>query len=145
MGVSGCLIWGATGLPRPILIRGTVWGHKVRDVFPRLTSKPRDEAPFVREWRIALHNISWSSDLSRARKELYRELVVDSASDPLVERLDWSLGEICSQWNWAPGSSFLNNSEFSLTRRLSRNALALNDWAFRAWLKDMPDCLRCGG
>ena len=49
----------------------------------------------------------------------------------------------CSQWNWAPGSGFLNNSEFSLTWRLARNTLALNDWAYRACLADMPDCPRC--
>ena len=64
--------------------------------------------------------------------------------DPLVERLGWSAEEIRSQWNWVPGSGFLNNSEFSLTWRLARNALALNDWAYRACLADMPDCARCG-
>ena len=48
-----------------------------------------------------------------------------SASDPLSERHGWTAGEIRSHWNWAPGSSFLNNSEFSLTWRLVRNALSL--------------------
>ena len=38
----------------------------------------------------------------------------------------------------------LARSEFSLTWRLVRKALALNDWAYRAWLADMPDCPRCG-
>ena len=66
-----------------------------------------------------------------------------SASDPLAERLDWSAEEIRSEWNWAPGSGFLNNSEFSLTWRLARNALAFSDWAYRACMADMPDCPRC--
>ena len=66
-----------------------------------------------------------------------------SGSDPLVDRLGWSAEEIRSQWNWAPGSGFLNNSEFSLTWRLARNALALSDWAYKACLTDMPDCARC--
>ena len=56
----------------------------------------------------------------------------------------WSLEEIRSQQNWAPGSGFLNNSEFSLTWRLARNALPPAGWAFKAGLADMPDCLRCG-
>ena len=71
-------------------------------------------------------------------------LVVGSASDPLVERLGCSLGEIGSQCNWAPASSFLNNSEFSLTWRLARNMLAFNDWAFKECLKDTPDFPCCG-
>ena len=105
--------------------------------------RPRDEPPFVIECRGALRNIPRSSDLSWTRKKLYRGLVVGSASDPLVERLGWSAEEIRFQWNWAPGSGFLNNSEFLLTWRLARNALALNDWACRACLADMPDCPRC--
>ena len=129
-----------------------VWGLKVWSAFPHLRSnpeaegprKPRDEAPFVHEYHRAIQNLPLSSDLSRSRKELYRGLLVGSISDPLVKRLGWSLEEICSQWNWAPGSSFLNNSKFSLTWRLARNALALNDWAYRACLADMPDCPRCG-
>ena len=66
--------------------------------------------------------LSESSDLSRSRKGLDRELVVGTASDPFEELLGWSLDEIRSQWNWVPGSGFLNNSEFSLTWRLARNA-----------------------
>ena len=85
-----------------------------------------------------------SSDLSRPRKELYRELVVGSASDPLSERHGWTTEEIRSHWNWAPGSSFLNNSEFSLTWRLVRNALPLVGLNYKAGLADMPDCTRCG-
>ena len=61
-----------------------------------------------------------------------------------MEGLGWSLEEIHSQWNWAPGSGYLNNSEFSLTWRLVRNALPLADWAFKAGLVGMPDCFRCG-
>ena len=44
----------------------------------------------------------------------------------------------------APGSDFLNNSEFSLTLWLTRNALLLLGSCFRAGLTDMPDCARCG-
>ena len=78
------------------------------------------------------------------RKELYRELVVGSASDPLNEWRGWTAGEICSHWNWAPGSNFLNNSEFSLTWRLVRNALPLLNLNYKAGLADMTDCPRCG-
>ena len=99
--------------------------------------KPMDEALFVRECQKALRNLLGSSDLSRPRKELYRELVVGSASDPLSERHGWTAEEIRSHWSWAPGSSFLNNSEFSLTWRLARNALPLLGL-------DMPDCPRFG-
>ena len=121
------------------LSRDTVWGQKVREVFPRLEynpkakgrRKPRDEAPFARECRKALRKPSGSSYLSRSRKELYRDLLVGFASYPLVKRLGWSLEEIRSQWNWVSGSSFLNN-EFLLTWQLVQNALPLNDWAFRA-------------
>ena len=140
------------------LTKDTVWRHKVRDVFPRLKSNPeaerasasgldfksRDETPFVRECCKALHKLPRSSDLSRSRKELYRELVAGSVSDPLEKRLGWSLEENHSQWNWVPGTSVLNNSEFPLTWRLARNALALNDWAYRACITDTPDCPRCG-
>ena len=66
-----------------------------------------------------------------------------SASDPLSERRGWTAEEIRSHWNWAPGSSFLNNSEFSLTWRLVQNALPLLGLNYRAGLADMPDCPRC--
>ena len=133
------------------LTTDAVWNLKVRVTFPNLRLCPkaegrrrlRDEPPFVIECHGALRNLPRSSDLSWTRKELYRGLVVSSASDPLVERLGWSAEEIRSKWNWAPGSGFLNNSEFSLTWRLARNALALNDWAYRACIADMPDCPRC--
>ena len=133
------------------LTKKTVWGHNVRDVFPRLRSnpgaeghhRPRDDTQLSIEFWGALHSLPWSSDLSWPRKKLYRVLVEGSISDPLEKWLGWSLGEIRSQWNWAPGSSFLNNSEFSLTWRLARNALTLRDWAYRVCLADMPDCPRC--
>ena len=67
-----------------------------------------------------------------------------SVSDPLVERLGLLLEEIRSQRNWAPGSSFLNNSEFSPTWRLAGNTLAFNDLAYRASVTDISDCPRCG-
>ena len=67
-----------------------------------------------------------------------------SASDPLSERRGWTAEEIRSHWNWAPGSSLLNNSEFSLTWRLVRNALPLLGLNYKAGLADMPDCPRCG-
>ena len=129
-----------------------MWRRKASWTFPRLKSDPKaegrrrplGEALFVRECRKALRNLLGSSDLSWPRKELYRELEVGSASDPLSERHGWTAEEIRSQWNWAPGSSFLNNSEFSLTWRLVRNALSLRDLNFKAGLADMPDCPRCG-
>ena len=73
--------------------RDTVWGQNMRVVFPRLKfnpetegcRKPKDEAPFAYECRMALRKLPVSSDLSRPRKELYQELVVSSASDPHVE------------------------------------------------------------
>ena len=93
----------------------------MRDGLPHLRSnpeaegrrRPKDEALFTREYQRAIRNLPRSSDLSRSRKELYRGLVAGSASDPLVKRLGWSMEEIRSQWNWAPGMGFLNNSEFS--------------------------------
>ena len=128
-----------------------MWRRKASRTFPRLKSDPKTEgrrrplgeALFVHECRKALRNLLGSSDLSWPRKELYRELVVGSASDPLSERRGWTAEEIRSHWNWAPGSSFLNNSEFSLTWRLVRNALSLCGLNFRAGLADMPDCPRC--
>ena len=128
-----------------------VWSLKVRVTFTDLglcpsaegCRRPKDEPPFVIECRRALRNLPRSSDISWSRKDLYRGLVLGSASDPLVDQLGWSVEEIRSQWNWVPGSGFLNN-EFSLTWRLARNALTLNNWAYRACLVDMPDCARCG-
>ena len=61
--------------------------------------KSLGETLFVCECRTALHNLLGSSNLSRPRKELYRELVVGSASDPLSERRGWTAEEIRSHWN----------------------------------------------
>ena len=135
-----------------VLTGTAVWRLKASRTFPRLKSDPKAEGRrrplgetlFVRECRTALRNLLGSSDLSWPRKELYRELVVGSASDPLSERHGWTMEEIRSHWNWAPGSSFLNNSEFSLTWRLARNALPLAGLNYKAGLADMPDCTRCG-
>ena len=129
-----------------------VWRRKASRTFPRLKSDPRTEGRrkplgetlFVRKCRKALRNLLGSSDLSRPRKELYRELVVGSSSDPLSEWRCWTAEEIRSHWNWAPGSSFLNNSEFSLTWRLVRNVLPLVGLNYKAGLADMPDFTRCG-
>ena len=103
--------------------------------------KPLGEAQFV---RVTFRNLLGSSDLSRPRKELYRGLEVGSASDPLSERRGWTAEEIRSHRNWAPGSSFLNNSEFSVTWWLVQNALPLLGLNYKAGLADTPDCARCG-
>ena len=49
--------------------------------------------------------------------------MVGTTLDPLRERHGWTAEEVRSHWNWAPGSGFLNNSEFLLSWRLARNAL----------------------
>ena len=67
-----------------------------------------------------------------------------STSDPLSERHGWTAEEIRSHWNWAPESSFLNNSEFSLTWRLVWNALPLVDLNYKVGLTDVTNCARCG-
>ena len=125
-----------------------MWRRKASRIFPRLKSNPKAEGRsrpmgetlFVHESRKVLRKIPGSSDLSRSRKELYRELEVDPLSKPHGR----TAGEICSHWNRAPGLSFLNNSEFSLTWRLARNVLSLLGSNFRAGPADMPDCTRCG-
>ena len=61
-----------------------------------------------------------------------------------MDRLGWSMEEARPHWNWAPGSAFLNNFEFSLTRRIARNALPLFGLNYKAGLTDMPDCPRWG-
>ena len=124
------------------LTRDAVWRRKASRIFPRLQSDPKaegrrqpmGEALFVRECRAAIRNLSGSSDLSRPQKKLYRELVVGSASDSLSERRGWTAEEIRSHWNWAPGSSIFNNSEFSLIWRLARNALPLL-CSLRQWFR----------
>ena len=87
------------------LTTDAVWSLKVRVAFPDLRLCPktegrrrlRGEPPFVVECCGALRNLPRSSDLSWTHKELYRGLVVGSASDPLVERPGWSAEEIRSQ------------------------------------------------
>ena len=92
--------------------------QKASRTFSHLQSDPKAESwrwsmgqtLFVCECRKALRNLPGSSDLSQSWKELYQELVVGSASDPLSELHGWAAEEVRSHWNWAPGSSFLNNS-----------------------------------
>ena len=62
------------------------------------------------KYRKAIRRLSRSNDLSWPRKVLYKELVEGSVLDPIEKHLGLSLGEICSQRNWTPGSGFLNNS-----------------------------------
>ena len=87
------------------LTRDAVWRRKTSRTFPRLKSdskaegrrKPMGETPFVCESRAVLRNLPESSDFSRPRKELHRELAVCSASDPLTKRHGWMAEEISSQ------------------------------------------------
>ena len=112
------------------LTTDAVWSLRVGVAFPNLglcpsaesRRRPRDEPPFVIECRRALRNLPRSSDLSWTRKELYRGLVVGSASDPLVERLGWSAEEIRSQWNWAASSKRVGPQQLGLESVLSRYA-----------------------
>ena len=128
-----------------------VWRRKASTTFPRLQSDPKAESrrksmgetPFVREFRKALRNLPGSSDFSQSWKELYQELVVGFASDPLRERHGWTAEEVSSHWNWVPGLNFFNNPEFSLTWCLGRNSLPLLSLNYKAGLADMPDCGRC--
>ena len=66
------------------------------------------------------------------------------ALDPLVDWLGWSMEEVRLHWNWAPGSGFLDNSKFSFTWRLGRNALPLFGLNYKAGLAGMSDCPRYG-
>ena len=130
-----------------------LWAHKVKESFPNLERdpkvdgfrRPKGDTVFFKECREALRRLPESSDSSQTRKMLYRDLVEGTASDPLGMRLGLSEEELLSLWSWAPGAGFLNNSELSLTWRLIRNALPLNDFAFKAGLADCPDCPRCDG
>ena len=97
--------------------------------------KLRGEAQFVCEYRKALRKFPGSSGLSRSQKELYRDLVVGSVSDPLVDRLGWLI--VCSHKNWAPDSGF------SLTWRLAQNAVPLFGLNYKVGQADMPDCFCC--
>ena len=127
-----------------------VWRRKASRTFPRLKSDPKAEgrckplgkALFVRECRTALRNLLGSRDLSRPQKELYRELVEGSASDPLSERLDDGRDPLPQELG--ARIELLEHIMFPLTWRLARNALPLLSLNFRAVLADMPDCARCG-
>ena len=66
-----------------------------------------------------------------------------STSDHLVFRLGWSMEEARSHWNWIPRSGVLNNSEFSLTWGIARNALPPFGLNYKEGLADMPDCPHC--
>ena len=133
------------------LTRDAVWRRNASRNFPCLKSdrkaegrrRPLGEALFVRESRKALPNLLRSSDFSWPRKELYRELVVGSASDPLSDQHGCTTEEIRSLWNLAPGSSFFNNSEFSITWRLVQNVWPLRGLNYKAGMVDMPVCTRC--
>ena len=85
----------------------------------------KGEASFVCECRKVFRNLPGSSDLFSVSKELYQELVVGFATDPLVDRFGCSVKDVRLHWNRALGSGFLNNSEFSLTWWLARNVLPL--------------------
>jgi len=124
----------------------TAWSSRIRAVFPDLklrSRKIRRTERFLSECRDALRRLPGSSDVSWPRRALYRALVEGSFSDPLVERHGSSLEEVRSQWNWAPGAGFMNNSEFSLTWRLARNALPLASVQYKANCADFPSCHRC--
>ena len=132
------------------LSKDALWRRKLRAVFPRLKSDPKaegrrrlwGEALFVCKYCKALRNLSGSNELFQSRKELSQDLLVGSASDPLMKRLDWSMEEVRSYWNLVPGSSFLNNSEFSLTWQLAPTTLPLLGLIYKAGLVDMLDWLR---
>ena len=135
------------------LSKDMVWRRKLSDVFRRFKSDPkavgrhklRGEALFFCEchWGPSSQTFwaQWSFSVS---KGTVSELVVDSTSDPLVDRFSWSMEEVRSHWNWVQGSSFLNNSEFSFIWRLSLNAFPLLGLNYKAGLADIPDCPRCG-
>ena len=102
----------------------TVWKARLRWILPIFRQTPWLKAAVsqgVKQCCLSRTVRSFvSSDHSWPRKELYCDLVVVDASDPIVEWLGWSPEEIHSQWNWVSGSHFLNNS---FTWRLARNAL----------------------
>lgn len=88
---------------------------------------------------MALRVIPRYSDLSRAIRDFYRELVEIVAKDPLCEVLGLSADELCSFWSWVPAADYVSNPEFSLTRQLFQNRVPLNDVDFR---EGLPDCHR---
>ena len=147
MGVWVYPIWRATeklAYLGPSLSGDAMWRQKVSRTFLRLQSDPKlesrlwsmDETPFVREGCKALRNLPESSDLSPSRRKRYQKLVVGSSTDPFSEWYSWTVEKVRSHWNWAPGSGFVNNSEFLL----ARNTMPLLVLNFRAGLANMPDC-----
>ena len=60
-----------------------------------------------------------SIDLLRPRKILYWVLVEAAVSNQFEKGLDLSLGTIRSQWNLAPGTGYLNNTDFYNTKACS--------------------------
>ena len=153
-GVWVCLIWKATGLLKDLHTwadpwRWTQYGDERRVGLFLASSQTKRLKVDVSLWAkhclsaSAERNLLGSTDLLLPQKELYRELVVGSTSDPLSKRHGWTAEEIRSHWNWAPGSSFLNNSEFSHTWQHARNALPHLGLNFRAGLVDMHDYARC--
>ena len=156
-GVWVCLILRATGLLKDLHIwaeswRGTQYGDN-RWVGHFLASSQTQWLKVdVGLW--AKHCLSASAErpfvtflgpvtFHGLGRELYRELVVGSASDRLSEQHGWTAEEIHSYWNWASGSSFLKNSEFSLTWWLARISLPLRDLNYKPGLADTPDWPRC--
>ena len=133
------------------LTQENAWKKKVKAAFPVLLRsnkvearrRPREESRFLAECRSALRRLPQSSDCSWPRRALYRAIVEGTGTDPLVERLGSSLEEVRSSWNWAPGAGFLNNSEFSLTWRLARNALPVASVLYKADMAVLPFCTRC--
>ena len=79
-----------------------MWRWNARNTFLCLKSdskaesrrKPKGEALFTREYCKALRNLPGSSDFSQSQKELYQELVMGSASDPVMDRLGWLMVEV---------------------------------------------------
>ena len=133
------------------LIEETAWTQEIRDALPEIECsteaerrrRPRGQEQFLRECRQALRGITQFSDLASPRNTLYRGLVVGFAKDPQTNRPQVSREDMNKMWNWAPGRDYLNNSEFSLTWRVFRNALPLNDRLFHMKLAEKPDCERC--
>ena len=129
----------------------TPWGRKVRANFPELDTQPgaeglrmpRGECTFLRECRSAIRRFPRSLDLTKSRKALYRELVEGSAQDRFRERLGLTEVDSRSIWSWAPGTGYFTNAEFSLTWRVARNGLWLNDKSCMAWQRMFPNCTRC--
>ena len=104
--------------------------------------KPKDKVLYFWERWKTLRKLARSSYVSWPRKARYQKLVESTVSNPLERWLGVSLEKICYHLYWVPGTSYFNNSEFSLTWWLDQNALPLSGLVFKAGLADMPDCPR---